>query len=150
MGKIFEINKGSPNMQDNITPNAVLQGIKDHQSLFQTKFPHDTKTFFYINFILHYYTLFLVFFEGVENAAHEICFIYSWYFRCCSGQCFDGRQLIIDSESIVQASGCSILLKYPYSQFLTIHALPNCICHCTKMLLEKILYYQFPFFLSIW
>ena len=75
MSKIFEINKGPPNMQDNITPNAVLQGIKDHQSLFQTKFAHDTKTFFYINFILHYYTLFLVFFEGVENAAHEICFI---------------------------------------------------------------------------
>ena len=33
-------------MQDNITPNAVLQGIKDHQSLFQTKFPMTQKHFF--------------------------------------------------------------------------------------------------------
>ena len=55
---------GPEKMQDIITPNTVLQGIDDHQSLFQTKFHHDITTLFLHKFILHYYTLFLVFFDG--------------------------------------------------------------------------------------
>ena len=52
MGNIFEINVVPPNMQDIITSILFLQGIEDHQSLFQTKFPHDITTIFLDKFHL--------------------------------------------------------------------------------------------------
>lgn len=63
----------------------LLLEIENHQLLYETKFPGDM-TFFNINFILHYYTLFWVFLYSFKNVTLKTCL--SWYIRYFSSQCF--------------------------------------------------------------
>ena len=75
MGNTFEINVVSPNMQDIITPNAVFARDWGSSVALLNKVPHDITTFFYINFILHYYKLFLVIFNGNENDNFDVILV---------------------------------------------------------------------------